>query len=238
MSITAQSARRRASELRALRTLLAAAFLGGFSTLAMAVEPFTANYQASYMGMTASGQGTLQSVGNNRWRYSLKVENALAQLSQSTTFEEHDGHWRPLASSDSSQLLMSDSTKHATYDWARGVASWSGDVKPDRAGPIELRPGDMDALMINLMLVRDLAAGKPLRYRLVDDGRVKQLEYSVAGTEEIEIGGQSRQATKLVNTDDDKQTIVWVVEGMPVPARILQREDGESGIDLRVQSVR
>ncbi|MBW8811028.1 MAG: DUF3108 domain-containing protein, partial [Lysobacter sp.] len=36
----------------------------------------------------------------------------------------------------------------------------------------------------------------------------------------------------------DKETIAWVVPGMPVPARILQRENGSDAIDLRVQAVR
>jgi hypothetical protein len=95
----------------------------------------------------------------------------------------------------------------------------------------------MDALLINLALVRDLEAGKPLRYRLVDNGRIKQMNYKVAGKEPINVGGERKQATKLVNTDGDKQTIAWVVDGMPVPARILQREDGEDAIDLRVKAV-
>ncbi len=204
---------------------------------ALAVEPFSADYQASYMGMQADGKMTLAPAGGDRWRYSLDISNALASLSQSTVFEEHNGHWRPISSKDSSNVLIKKSDKSAEYDWSRGVASWSGDVDADRAGPVKLQPGDMDALLINLALVRDLAAGKPLHYRLVDNGKVKQMNYTVAGKEQIDVGGEQRQATKLVNTDGDKQTIAWVVEGMPIPARILQREDGEDAIDLRVQSV-
>lgn len=204
---------------------------------ALAIEPFAVDYEASYMGMSADGKMVLKPVGGDRWRYSLSVENALAELSQVTTFEEHDGHLRPLNGSDSSRFVVKESTRNAKYDWSSGVASWTGDVKPERAGPIKLQAGDLDALMINLALVRDLAAGKPLSYRMVDNGRVKQLDYSVAGTEQVNIGGTSRQATKLVNTDDDKQTVVWVVKGMPAPVRILQREDGKNGLDLRVKSL-
>lgn len=221
-----------------IKSTLAATVLAALSLPALAVEPFTANYQASYMGMQADGQMTLAAAGDNRWRYSLSISNSLAELSQSTVFEERNGQWRPLSSNDSSKVLIKKSDKQANYDWSTGVASWTGDVKSDRAGPIKLQAGDMDALLINLALVRDVAAGKPLNYRMVDDGRVKSMSYSVAGTESITVGGTPRQATKVVNTDGDKQTIAWVVEGMPVPARILQREDGEDALDLRVQSVR
>ena len=143
-----------------------------------------------------------------------------------------------LSGNDSSNVLTKKSSKNATYDWSRGVATWTGDVKPERAGPIKLQTGDLDALLINLAIVRDVAAGKPLNYRMVEDGRVKQLSYTVAGKEQITVDGKPQQATKVVSTNGNKQTIAWVVAGMPVPARILQRDKGQDAIDLRVQAVR
>ena len=221
-----------------LRGLLLAMALTVASAPALAVKPFSADYQASYMGMQASGRMTLVAAGDNRWRYNLSISNALADLSQTTVFEEHGGQWRPLSGTDSTKVLIKKTNKVADYNWSSGIASWSGDMKPDRMGPIKLQTGDMDALLINLALVRDVAAGKPLNYRMVEDGRVKQMRYTVAGKESINIGGKSRQATKVVSSNGDKQTIAWVVEGLPVPARILQRENGEDSIDLRVRSVR
>ncbi len=205
---------------------------------AWAIKPFTADYEASYMGMQGNGRMTLVADGNNRWKYSLAVTSPLANLSQTTVFEENGGQWRPLTGTDKSQVLAKRQNKNASYDWSRGVASWTGDVKPERAGPIKLQAGDMDALLINLAIVRDVQAGKPMSYRMVEDGRVKQLSYSVAGKEQITVGGQARQATKVVSTQGEKQTIAWIVDGMPVPARILQRNKGEDAIDLRVQAVR
>lgn len=220
------------------RGAMASAVLGVVALPAAAVEAFTADYQASYMGMKADGKMTLAPAGNNTWRYSLSIDNALANLQQSTLFEEHDGQWRPLSSEDSSKVLVKQEGKSATYDWSTGTARWTGDVKPERSGPIKLQPGDMDALLINLAIVRDVQAGKPLSYRMVDDGRVKQLNYTVAGKETITVGGKPQEATKVVNTDGDKQTIAWVVDGMPVPARILQRKDGKDALELQVKAVR
>ena len=221
-----------------LRGLLLAAALAVISTSALAMKPFTADYQANYMGMEANGRMTLVAAGDNRWRYNLSISNALANLSQTTVFEEHGGQWRPLSGTDSTKVLIKKTNKVADYNWSSGMASWSGDMKPDRKGPIKLQAGDMDALLINLALVRDVAAGKPLNYRMVEGGRVKQMRYTVAGKESIDIGGKPQQATKVVSCNGDRQTIAWVVEGLPVPARILQRENGEDSIDLRVRSVR
>ena len=228
-----------------LGTLLATALLGGFALPALAVEPFTADYQVYFQG-SPQGAGTMRlaRLDGNRWKYSLDIKGtsgmaaiAGADIAQSTTFEVVDGQWRPLAGSDSSKMLFKHSSKTATYDWDAGVARWSGDVKPERAGPVRLRAGDMDAMLLNLALARDVAAGKPLTYRLVDNGRAKQHHFTVAGQESITVDGQSRQATKVVRTDGDKQTIAWVVDGLPVPARLLQREDGRDELDLRIRSL-
>ena len=205
---------------------------------ALALEPFTADYQASYMGMQASGRMSLAPAGGDKWRYNLSIQNQLATLSQTTVFQDTGGQWRPLSGTDSSKVLVKSSVKNAAYDWSRGVATWSGDVKPGRAGPVKLQPGDMDALMVNLALVRDVLAGKPLVYRLVENGKAKVMKYSVAGKEQITVGGKPQQATKVVSNSGERQTIAWVVEGMPVPARILQREKGSDAMDLRVSAVR
>lgn len=208
------------------------------SAPAMAIEAFSADYQASAMGMQGDGQMTIASQGDDRWQYSLSVKNALVDLSQKTVFDEKDGMLRPLSSSDVSRLLVKKKSVDADFDWAKKQATWSGDVKPDRAGPVALQPGDLDALLVNLAMVRDVAAGKPLNYRLIENGKARPMAYKIAGKEDITIGGTAREATKVVRTSGDKETIAWIVPGMPVPARILQREGGQDSIDLQLKSWR
>src|SRR5690606_13462818 len=129
-------------------------------------------------------------------------------------------------------------TRTARYDWDKREARWSGDVKPERAGPVALKDGDLDAMLVNLAIPRDLAAGKPLHYRMVDNGRARELEYRVTGTDTVQVGGKPQEATRVSRRSGDREQIVWVVEGLPVPARILQREDGEDQMDLKLKSIR
>ena len=129
------------------------------SVPALAVKPFTANYQASYMGLQGNGQMTLAAAGGDRWKYTLSIQSALAQLSQTTVFEDNGGKWRPLSGNDASSVLIKHSNKTATYDWSKGEARWSGDVKDDRNGPVTLQAGDLDAMLLNLAIVRDVNAG-------------------------------------------------------------------------------
>ncbi|MDR1074742.1 MAG: DUF3108 domain-containing protein [Xanthomonadaceae bacterium] len=217
-----------------------AAFLtiAAFSLPAWALEPFTADYQANYMGMQADGIMALANQASNRWTYSLQISNRLASLSQSTTFEEHDGQLRPLSGSDQSNVLIKRKNVTASYDWNSRQATWSGDIKPERRGPITLQPGDMDGLLMNLAIVRDLAAGKPLSYRMVDDGRARPMTYQIMGQETINVEGHNYNATRVMRDSGNKQLIAWIVADMPVPVRILQREDGKDTIDLTIKRIR
>ncbi|MDR2872051.1 MAG: DUF3108 domain-containing protein [Xanthomonadaceae bacterium] len=208
------------------------------SLQALAMEPFTADYQANYMGMQASGTMSLTRQDDSRWVYSLNIKNRLASLAQSTTFDVHNGRLRPLNSIDNTVLLVKKKNVQGTYDWNSRQATWSGDIKPERRGPVELQPGDLDGLLINLAIVRDLAAGKPLNYRMVDNGRARPLTYQIAGKETITVEGRSYEATKVHRNSGDKEQIAWIVSTLPVPIRILQREDGKDTIDLTIKSLR
>lgn len=153
-------------------------------------------------------------------------------------FEESNGQLRPVSSNDTSSMMVKRRNVTANYDWKTSQATWGGDIKPDRRGPVKLQPGDMDALLINLAITRDLAAGKPLNYRMVDEGRIKPMSYKVVGKETITVNGKQEQATKVSRVDGDKELIAWVVKDLPVPARLLQKEKGQDALDLTIKALR
>ena len=220
-----------------LATLFASLLLA--AAPAWAVKPFAAEYEANIKGtLQADAQMTLSSAGADRWNYVLSVTSPIASVRQATVFEEHGGDWRPLSGSDTTQMLVKTSQKNATYDWAKGEARWNGDVKPDRVGPVKLQNGDLDAMLLNLAIVRDVAAGKPLTYRLVDNGVARAQTWQNLGKDTVTVGGKPRTATKVSRSSDDKQVIVWIVDGLPVPARILQTRGGSDELDLVLKSVR
>ncbi|HVI26200.1 MAG TPA: DUF3108 domain-containing protein [Xanthomonadaceae bacterium] len=224
----------RASFAFAAAALLALASLPAFAAL----KPFSADYSASYMGLQGNARMTLAPSGVHRWRYTLDVKSAVAQLSQSTLFEEAEGGWRPLSGRDASSVLIKKSDKQASYDWAAGEASWSGDVKPERRGPVALKAGDLDAMLLNLAIVRDVQAGKSSRtYRMVDDGRAKSMSYRVVGEDTVSFGGKPHPATRVSVPDGSRETVLWVAEDVPVPVRILRRHKGEDEMDLKLLSI-
>mgnify|MGYP003600066587 FL=1 len=222
---------------RMLALSLAAA-LAMAASQAHALKPFTAQYEASFKGISAGGAMTLSRQGQ-RWTYAMGLRNAMANLSQATVFEEAAGRYRPLGGSDRSTYLMKTRAVVTLYNWKGMQARWTGDVKPQRAGPVAMQPGDMDALLVNLALVRDIGFGRTsMSYRLLENGKAKSMTYRVAGREKITVGGRALDTTRVVQSAGSKQTAVWIAPGVPTPVRIVQREDGSEVFRLQLTSWR
>lgn len=212
------------------------------------LSPFTARYEADYHGKPA-GDATLALVRESdpRWRVDLGIHGRRGMLGvlglnvqQSTVFDAIDGRYRPLSQSTVRKGLFLGKTATGAYDWARGTAQWTGDLKDRHKRPVALLSGDMSGLLINLAIVRDARPGAVLRYRFVEGGRVRDHAYRVADTPEtITVGGIDFAALRVARTNGGgDETVVWVAEGVPTPVRILQREDGEDAVDLRLMEYR
>lgn len=214
-----------------------------------ALEPFLATYEAWYDGRRA-GTATMQLVHDeaNRWRIDLGVRGDRGfagivglNIDQSTVFDLADGEYRPLAQGTTRKAaLFFNRRTTGTYDWHSGAARWTGDVSKARRAPVPIRPGDMSGLLINLAVVRDAAPGRTLEYRFVDRGRARDHVYRAAdATGPVEVAGLSYEALRVERTNGgNDETILWVADGVPTPVRILQREDGEDAVDLRLVEYR
>lgn len=213
------------------------------SGLAAAVEPFRASYEV-YRGGRALGVATLQVVRNaqGHWRVDLDMDGkglvGLAGISaqQSTVFDEAGGVYRPLSQSTVRRVLFTRKQSTGVYDWQARKARWTGDVKKTRRAPVDLQPGDMSGLLINLAVIRDARPGATLEYRYVDTGRVRPHQYVVGTEPEEMVVGELRYSALRVDRvqSGGEQTSIWVAEGVPTPIRLLQRENGEDTYDLRL----
>lgn len=208
------------------------------------LQPFVATYSVLRDGKPF-GDATLQlaRLEGRRWRVDLGIRGtrgliglAGLNLQQSTLFEAGDALYRPLSQSTVRKALIGSRKSTGVYDWSTQRAQWQGDVKQTRRAAVALREGDMSGLLINLALLRDAQPGATLQYRFVDDGRVRDHQYTVASVREpLTVDEISYDAMRITRTKHDgEETILWVVEGVPMPVRILQRENGQDVNDLRL----
>ena len=207
------------------------------------LRPFVAAYEVYDHGRSL-GTATMQvvSTGNGRWRVDLAMKGggllriAGLNLEQSTVFDVVDGRYRPLGQSTVKRVFLNKRRSSGGYDWSKRLAQWSGDVKDTRRAPVALHDGDMSGLLIDLAIVRDAVPGANLHYRFVDDGRARAQDYSVsAQTETVQVGDLSYEALRVDRSNAGSElTSVWVAEGVPTPIRMLQSENGDDGLDLRL----
>jgi hypothetical protein len=205
------------------------------------LRPFVAQYQVFNHG-NSLGTATMQVVAldGGRWRVDLAMKGGGLlritglNLQQSTVFDVVEGRYRPLGQSTVKRAFLSTRRTTGGYDWAKRSAQWTGDVKDTRRAPVPLQDGDMSGLLINLAIIRDATPGATLHYRFVDDGRARPQDYAVAAqTQAIQVGDLSFEALRVDRSNaGSEQTSVWVASGVPTPLRMLQSENGETGLDL------
>lgn len=211
---------------------------------ALALEPFVATYQAYNEGKLA-GAAKMQVVQTEdaRWRVDLGIRGtrgfawlAGLNIEQSTVFDTRDEQYRPLSQATVKHAVFTGKKMSGVYDWQARSAHWQGDIKKTRTTAIPLQDGDMSALLVNLAVIRDAQPGKALRYRVVDNGRARDYQYAVAAqTEIVTVDDLSYDAMRVARTNGgNDETIFWVANGVPTPVRILQREDGQDTLDLRL----
>jgi hypothetical protein len=225
-----------------------AALLTGLALLtslpAQALEPFIAHYQV-FNGGKEMGDATMQVVRNDasRWRVDLGIRGTSGLMGlagvngeQSTVFDLVGDTFRPLAQGTVKKAVFARRETVGVYDWRSHTARWQGDIKEERQKPIALQDGDMSGLLINLAVIRDAQPGKTLQYRFVDNGRSRPHEYVVsADHESVKIGEMSFNAMRVSRVQSgDEETVIWVVDGVPTPVRILQRDNGKDTYDLRL----
>ena len=209
-----------------------------------ALEPFVAQYQVFKDGRVL-GDAVMRVAKNDarRWRVDLDIKGTeglvgLAGIAaeQSTVFDVAGDRYRPLAQSTVRRTLFTKKQTVGVYDWRSHQARWTGDVKESRRAPVTLQDGDQSGLLINLAVIRDAQPGRSLQYRFVDDGRVREHHYEVSPQfEDVKIGELSYNAMRVTRArSGNEETAIWVVDGVPTPVRLLQREDGEDKYDLRL----
>jgi hypothetical protein len=202
-----------------------------------APQPFTANYSAKYKGIPASAVMTLAPRGK-QWALAMNVSNLAASISQATFFTEARGRYMPLGASDITSYLGQRRTVPARFDWRAMQATWAGDAKPSRRGPVAIRVGDLDGLLLQLALAEDVPAGRPLQYRVIENGRARPMSFRRAGTETVTVDGRRLQATRVVSSSDGKTTTMWIADGIPVPVRVVLSEGGSDAVSMQLTSWR
>lgn len=193
--------------------------------------PFSATYSATLdllIDIPVEAHRTLESIGENRWRFTSEARAALARQIEISELEYSEDGWQP----NNYQFLRSVFGRKReisiVFEPERGRIETIAQNKP-WSQPFEA--GVQDKLSYQLQLREDLRAGKEdLVYRIADGGRIKTYTFVRSGSERLDTPAGSFECIRLQleRTEGQQQTLIWVAPELDYLTVRLLRID-ESG---------
>ena len=239
-----------------MRFVLRLALAGAFSLALCAavrgqsegadLQPFTATYALEWHGLTAGyatlsltkqGPDTYQysSVNRARGLFRLAFSHALIERS---TFRLADGHLEPLAYQEDNGDDPKNPNVTLEFDWktmrVRGMVGIKSVDAP-------LEPGTLDALSVQVELMRDLAAGHvPDSFLLFDKDHTTRFYYTRELADELDTP-LGRLDTVIYRSDRpgyDRVMRFWLAPRLGyLPARAERRRKGKIEFELYIEKL-
>jgi len=238
-----------AGTVKRLATGISAWLLGCGLAVAGAVEdglkPFTASYSISWHGIAAgSTQLQLQLLSDGRWSYRMQTfARGLArlampaQLDSRSVFRIQDDKVMPETFTVDDGTDDDDSDQHVVFDWEAGRVRGIAERK---RVDLQLQPGLLDTLSVQVALMRELLAGRtPERFVLLDAERIKDYIYTTQGREKLQTdaGTYDTVIFRSSRPGSRKSTWFWCAPELGyLPLKVERRDGSDVQLSMRVRS--
>ena len=175
---------------------------------------FDTTYEGKLAGLTIETRRTLTRLDDGTYLLKSKASNFMGSLSEISHFASDGADWRPVKYSYQRRIFGAKTTETIDFDWQGLTAFYTHSSKPERDAQLRLTSGVLDPALYQLRLQRDLVLGfEKLDYRFAKRDRIRHYLIEPAAIEDLRIRDKTYSAIKVerVNSDDDKQTYVWVI---------------------------
>lgn len=229
---------------------LALVLLATITTWSVAQEqprPFSATYEVHHSGARV-GETTLslsRSPDSRHWEFHSRTQpRGLAALIrrrdvvETSVFDIEDGHYLPRSYYFDEGSSKGQRNSRIDFDWTTGEAA--SEYK-QRAATIELGAGMVDRLLIQLVIMRDIAAeALPTTYTVVDRNEVKIYELKVIGDEMLPTPAGQFDTVKVrrQRPGSSRATMIWAARDLNyLPVKMVQLKDDRPNAVLTVTDV-
>ena len=211
------------------------------------VQPYSASYSVEWRGMGA-GTSTVElaRIEGDRWSYtSRNLARGLFRLAlpnpitQSSVFRIRDGRVVPLT------YRVDDGSKATTrdvsldFDWDAGRVTGTAE---DESVDLELPAGAQDALTAQVVLMRELSAGRePGNLRLIDKDEVKVYDYVREATEKVKtpLGELDTVIYRSSREGSNRVTRLWLAPSLGyIPVRAQQKRGERTEFTMTIRSLK
>lgn len=213
--------------------------LASSNSLAQQVLEYSAQYEASANGMSASADRSLSRIDEDSYQIVNILEASLlglsiATLEQRSEFDFSDGQLRP--QSYSYELSgISRASDSIVYNWDEQIAISSED---EESWQLQLSEGVMDELSYQFALRQRFNSGtisEEVEFQLIDGDEIEAHQYRLLGDEILStpLGELNTIKLERIREDsDERTTTIWLARDWNF---LLTRIEQISGSGLRIE---
>ncbi len=131
------------------------------------------------------------------------------------------------------------SHQELNFDWTQSLVRYTRTDKPEKNAEFTLeQPNVLDPSLYQLKLQQELSQGaKQFRFTFAKDSRIKDMDFTVTGQTEYEMGDDTYTAVivERINQPDDRETEILLVPELNYQiARIVHTEEDGSSYTIRL----
>jgi len=213
-------------------TLLGFSLLFTATTALAAPTAFQATYAVSLGGMTLGEMNASLKYSANGYSYQkLTKANGLAAILSGDTLTE-----RSNGSKSGTQLLPQSYLHHHQNKRKDQREEFSFTTPTQVQGQYDghayqltVPSGTVDQALLELHLMDDLPAGKPLNYQVVDRGKLHDYHFQKLGQETVAVPAGQYPCEKVQVTDNDRETTLWLAPTLGyAPVKVRHTGDGDA----------
>jgi hypothetical protein len=209
------------------------------------LKPFSASYSISWHGIAAgSAQLQLQLQSDGRWSYRMQTfARGLArlampaQMDSRSVFRIQDDRVVPETFTVDDGTDDDDNDQSVVFDWEAGRVRGIAERK---RVDLQLQPGLLDTLSVQVALMRELLAGRtPERFVLLDAERIKDYIYTTQGREKLQTDAGTYDTVIFRSTrpGSRKSTWFWCAPELGyLPLKVERRDGTDVQLSMRVRS--
>lgn len=209
--------------------------LSTLSTQALAeLKSYQANYEVIKSGMTLGTMSSKVSINGNNYNYSRVTQaNGLASLlSGDRINEQAQGRISGAQIQPQSYSYDHKNRRKQRQDQFRftGPTTVQGQ-KNGEAYNLKVPVGTLDPGSMELQLMNDLSANRPLNYQIAEKGELRHYTLKKLGNETVNVPAGSFNAVKVqVNrNNNERQTTFWLAPELNyIPVKMQHSEDGST----------
>jgi hypothetical protein len=204
-----------------------------------APDPFQASYSVSVKGITLGNMDARLSYNGNTYTYQkLTKANGLAAILSGDTLEERSKGSRQGDTLTPGSYIMHHQNKRknrrddVTFT-SPTAANGSYDGNNYQLG---IPAGTLDAALLELRLMDDVPANKPLHYQTVGKGKLHDYQFRKLGQETLQTAAGNYECIKLQQSSEDGkyQTTVWLAPALNYGIVQIRHKDDDETIEARL----